>query len=257
MLINGQGIIVETEVRGSLLKFKVNEQTQEATENLKFYCVLTDNVTGYSLRVNKRPNFNRDLKRFFLRGSVEADNEKQVKIKFETPEKAQEALSALERLIAQVVPPVFDMMQHNDQMGEATRGGTSDFRFSFINRAMAQRLNLTGKNLYPVEIVDVDPTTKSVVVKSAHATQHLAQGFDVLTKACGKVAHQGNTPNAHFVNNQQAERAVELLRSCFQLAFEEDFLVAFWRLVSNTRAPDQVLPSYKKNPKPAKNPEQH
>lgn len=246
MIINTNGISINIATKGNVLKYKVLEQTKEATEILRKLTSITDPETGFSLRTNERPSYNKKAKRFFLRGIQKHKDNRQVKITFPSSKEASEAAEMLRKLVEKVVEPEYNEYTHesDSNAGAAVPGGTAHIRFQFINREMAERLRLTNCSLYPEEIPEWMPT-KPLHLKNDHANEHLAQCVDVLNKSIKDPIKVHGIINPHKASVDGSKKAVELLKSCFQYSVENDCLVEFWRLITAQRACD-VIKRYSK-----------
>lgn len=258
-IFEGFGISVDANVIGRVLRYTVTNQTPEATEIIKFLKVLTDEQSEYNLRSNLRPSYKKSAKRFFVRGTEVEHNAKLVKTTFVTANEANEALAALGRLIARIQEPEIEQALPIDELDAepdgvpSQLGSVAHIRFKFINREMAQKLQLTNSAIYPRNVIEWS-NTKAMVLRNPHWNEHAQQCIDCLNKSIlpdnNKTKTSGNVINPHVVSVQQAKAAVDLLESCFQYALENDILIAWWRLVSCLRSPDTLFKSYnyKKHP---------
>jgi hypothetical protein len=232
MVINKNGIKLNVERRDNELRIKILEQDSEFTNNLKLLTQVSDRDTGLILRSNKHPSFNKTLRKIFVRGSDSAKDNKLIKIPFDTSDKAQEGIEGIKRLLDKVVPIPTTVNYRT------MPGGVSNFRMSFINRAMAQKLCVTGKDLYPEEVLEWQPTDNKINISSRHYLEHQLQACDTLNKSVGYFSNLLNAPNEHTVTEEQARKAVESFRRFFKDAYEGDYLIAAWRISSYIRGPD-------------------
>lgn len=242
MIIEGNGISIDAEVEGRTLCYRVTRQTKEATGIINAIAPVLDEESPFTLKSNKHPSFNKKLNRFFVRGYNKEEDEKVVSINFKSTALATQALAALERLVKNIVLPDGVSPCHSDSM-KPVPGGTTHIRFAFLNRSMAEKIQLTGKKYYPDEVV-WDVGTKPIKTINRHYNEHIAQGVDVLNKAFGNAKTKG-VINPHNVTHDQALSAVNALREMFNHAHENDYLIAFWRMVTALRGPDFVDPEDK------------
>lgn len=260
MIIEGQGIRLWAEVRGSCLRFRVEEQSDDATDALKLLRLVNDDETGFSLKSNKRPSYSHNTKRFFVRGTEREYHDKTVVCNFKSAEEANLALQALQRMVAKVVKPqiVEDSNVHGRKMGKPVAGGTTHVRWGIIPRSIAVKLDLTAKEYYPDEPNWPEPAhvgegskakiakfpIKPICTRNGHYNEHIGQAVDVLNKHhmhANGIRHadtDASIVNPHKVSPLQGYQAVELLRRAFKEAEAGGFEVAFWRIVTGIRGPD-------------------
>ncbi len=241
MIIEGNGIRLDVVRDRNVVRYRVLEQSEAATNTLKFLGHLRDPETGFSIRSNQRPSYSKVNKRFFVRGTDAEKNDKRVKITFDTIQEAINATWAIERLVNEIIMPEIVDVGHNEDAvmtGQALRGGTTDFRFRFINRAMAKRLRLTGYKLYPVKVLDWEPCDPPITA-NAHWNSHCNQALDILSKSIENPLDERKVMNPHRATVRGSKTAVALLRDYFRLCYENDCIVEGWRLASYLRGPDE------------------
>jgi hypothetical protein len=243
MLIKGKGISVEADVNGGVLTYRVVEQTKEASNALTLLGIVRDKDTGYSLRTNDFPSYNKNKKRFFVRGKEKSGDGKSVVVDFKSTTEAARAFQALQRMVSKVSVP----QASADGRGVIyAHGGTSGIRFALIKRSQAMILDLTGKRHYPDERFWI-PNTPPVVTVNRHYNEHIGQVVDVLNKA-----HEAATPadediiNAHKATPARSRLALAAVRRLFDEAERDDYLVELWRTVTGIRGPDFVDDEEKK-----------
>ncbi len=239
MIIANNGIRLNVQQDGTHVSFVVEEQTKEATKILGYHKVLTDDQTGFSLRSNEKPSFNKKLKRFFLRGSDKDNHEKVVEMAFRSAREATNAIEALGRLINEVKwPEDISPMTHN--IGQPESGGTTDVRFAIITKQQAMKLNLSAKNYFPEERTWVPK--KGIVTLNQHYNEHISQCAQILNLATDPNCKikQKHVINAHKINAERSTKALQLFRDSFDKAEREGYLIEFWRLVSAIRGPDDA-----------------
>lgn len=241
MVISKNGITLEVDRQGSRLTFRVTEQTKAATDILRLLGEVRDPHTGFSLKSNKHPNFNAKKKRFYVRGIESSKNKEPVEVQLRSAEEANQAVEALERLLDQVTLP--EPSKEDERLivignCQLHRGGTTHFRFAFLSKMMATRLELTGHKLYPENVIDWQKTD-SMVINNPHWDEHANQICDVLNKSVSESNKTvGFVTNPHKVTPKQARYAVDAVRKLFADADKNDALVAVWRVVTGLRAPD-------------------
>ncbi len=237
MLIQGKGISIDANVNGGVLTFSVIEQKKEASEALSLLGLVNDKDTGYSLRMNERPAYNKSKKRFFVRGKDKESNDKLVTINLKSSAEANRALQALQRMVAKVEVPKATATGNRVIYA---KGGTTGVRFAIIKRSQAMFLDLTGKKFYPEERFWI-PNTKPVVTENRHYNEHIGQVVDVLNKA-----HEPATPNddniinAHKATPTRSRQALDAVRRGFDEAEAGGYLVEYWRTITGIRGPDFV-----------------
>ncbi len=243
MIINRNGIELDVRVSGSQLSYKVVNQSEEATRILRLMGHIKDKDTGLSLRTNKKPSYNKTLKRMFLRGTDAEKNNVRVKIDFDSAREAEAAVDGLARLLDRVREEEAIPSSETRNNGKPRLGCTSHFRFCFINRAMATILKLTGHEHYP-ERVWKWQECMTPFVRNKHWIEHARQGCSVMNKTL--------TPPSSFeddkviyperVSPEAARWALGKLRECFKEANDlgESHLVAWWRLVTFIRGIDDL-----------------
>ena len=223
-------LTLEAQILNNVLKYKVTNQSNDFTAALKRAKVIEDGP--YSLKYNRRPAFCTEKERFYLRGSDPEQDNREVRIEFETSEEAIAALVSLQKMIAKVSPESYTP----DHPGSTTAA-----RMALIKRSQAQTLGLTAKDHYPDER-SWTPAQPHVLDCNFHFTEHIGQLIDVLNKSVEPQGTQtaADIVNPHKVDKEAAEWAVDAIRNLFDLAEEQGgkHLVALWRIVSGTRAPD-------------------
>ena len=248
--ISNNGITLEVSCEGNVIRYRVTEQSKEATNALKFLVHVSDPQTGFSLRSNKRPSYNRKQKRFFIRGSERDKHNEEVVAELKSAAEAQQAYEALERLLAKVKMPEFAPMEdHEIIIGDArvVKGGTNHFRMCILTGAIAKKLQLTGSKYWPEQPGEWTPC-KPLLEPNAHWTEHSTQATDVMNKSVMSAAEyrrQGlddGVCNPHKVTREQAIAAVDLLRRTFREAERLGCDVAFWRLATFLRSNDVQPP---------------
>ncbi len=240
MILDKNGIKVDVTVSGRTLFYQVLDQSQEATEALQLLGHVHDPESEYTLKANKQPAINLNIKRFFVRGSNIRKHNQRVEKEFPSVAEAKKAADALSRLLDKVqMPEVREPEANQVRIGGAIveRGGTSHVRMCFINRAMAQHLQLTGHDHYPLELAEWE-VCEPVITRNRHYNEHIGQVVDVLNKSEQPDAVVGHVINHHRVTPQQAKKARKALEKMFQEAYEGNYLVAMWRTVTGIRGPD-------------------
>jgi hypothetical protein len=241
--IEANGIKIEASVSGPILRFQVLEQSKDATKIITILRQVNDpdEKSGYTLRVNNRPHLNKSSGVFFLRGADKTHHSKIVEANMGSSAKATEALAALGRLVNNVkMPEGTDGSDHLLDK-EPLRGGTTDVRMAFINKAQAKKLHLTAKDFYPEEC-RWKPDTTPIVTVNAHYNEHIAQVVDVLNKAHGSKKKTKYVIHGEKVNDQDAKWAYDSIRALFDAAEKNGngCLVAVWRALTGLRGPDFV-----------------
>jgi hypothetical protein len=241
MILDKNGIKVDVSTDGHVLYFRVLEQSEEATEALTLLGQVHDD--GFTLRSNKFPAFNRKTKKFFVRGRGHKKDDRKVTVEFKSAKEATDAMEALDRLLDKVRKPQINLDDPRDiVVGRAIvrQGGTSHVRMAFINKEKAKRLELTGHDNYPNEVVEWKPC-EPVVTNNRHYNEHIAQVVDVLNKSVQDDNDVlGHVINPHRVTQAQAKKAIKAVRKLFDDAERDDYLVAIWRVVTGIRGPDAV-----------------
>jgi hypothetical protein len=249
--ISKNGITLDAYREGNVIRYRVLDQSKEATTALKFMVHVTDNETGYSLRSNKKPSFNRNQKRFFIRGDDKKEHNKEVVAEFNSSAEAQRAYQALERLLDKVKLPDFEPVQdHEVVLGEARvhKGGTNHYRMCILTERMARHLQLTGNKLWPKDGPAEWVPCKPLLERNQHFNEHSVQMCDVMNKSIMSAAEykrQGlddGVVNPHKVTRDQAIAAKALIKKMFAEAEREGCLVAFWRLATALRSTDDQPP---------------
>lgn len=242
MIKEKNGIKLNIEVAGNILKYKVLGQTNEATDIIKIIGGVQDDQTGLGMKSNLYPAWAPKKKILFLRGFQSAKKNNEVVVPFRTEREAEQAVEAIDRMLDKVVAPEgIELLEHKKDMAFKP-GGTSDLRTGILKKSQADFLRLTGKAYYPEERTwrgNVKPITTS----NFHYSDHLGQAISVMNHAADsryKDNRDNVGSNLHKVSFQQAQRAVELLRSSFDVAEQDDFLVAYWRLTTGLRSSDVV-----------------
>lgn len=236
MVINANGISINAVVEGKKLLYTVLEQTPQFKQTLEILGgIVTDEESGFSLKSNVRPSYNGRIKRFFVRGTEEKSNDKQVKCKFASADDANAALQAMIRLANMVVVEEEVLTEKKEVIYDP--GGTSALRFNFINKDMATILQMTDHKNYPNAIQPWKPA-KPVLTHNRHFNEHIGQGIDVLNKSVQPNAKLPKVVNQHRVTPQQAAAAVNSLKQSFRHAHDNNYLVAYWRLISSIRGID-------------------
>ncbi len=243
MIIEKNGIKIDAKLNGHQIVYTVLEQSKKFDEILADLKVVHDPETGLSLRSNKHPSFNKAEKRFFVRGTDKEKHTKKVVAGFPNERDAKQGLEGLKRLVEKVVPIKYEHRQIKVGDVFIWEGGTAAIRFSFLNRAMAQELQLTGCDQYPLSVMDWKPM-KPFYEENVHAREHLFQAVDICNKSVMTDKEyrlsglEENIINQHRVSPTQAKKAVIALRKAFQDAFQNGYIVAFWRLVTSLRSND-------------------
>lgn len=234
MIIEKNGIKIDASVRGNVLTYKILKQTKKASKFIKLFGVLQDNETGFSLRINNKPSFNSNIKRFFLRGKDSDKDEAVVTHTFGSTAEATQAMNALDKLIGKITRPQALVLGAENIRYD--KGGTSAVRFALITHDLAKKLHLTGKEYFPDELFwkEAEPT----VTSSRHFNERIAQAVDVLNKAHNFDGGKGNVIHPEKVSPEQAKKAVEAIRKLIVKADKDDYLVALWRLFGGIRGPD-------------------
>lgn len=247
MILEKNGIKIDVRIEDNILIFKVLEQTKEATNLLRTYKHVRDNQTGYSLRSNEKPSFNKNERRFFIRGSDKTANDKTVTVKLKTHKEATEALEALNRLLDKVVPLTDRDLEANEiRMGNAivALGGTSMFRFCLLSKSMADTLQLTGHKLWPDKSPLEWVPCKPLLEGHWHWDEHSTQACDVMNKAHMSEEEYKNAGfddkvcNPHKATRLGSKKALKALRDFFQKAEEGGYLIEAWRLITFVRSTD-------------------
>src|SRR5687768_12558019 len=121
---NDNGLVIEAHQDGRRLTYQVVKQSNEATRALSLFGLINDD-SGFSLRANKYPSYNKKTKRFFVRGTQKAKDNERVEIDFKSIAEAQQALQALTRLAGAVRMPDVTDPNHKDEIARPQPGGTT------------------------------------------------------------------------------------------------------------------------------------
>lgn len=99
-LIQNPGIEIAVDINNHILKFKVNEQSDEITHILR--TPILDEETGLSLKSHNKPNWASSKRRFYVRGEHQERNNREVTIAFDNAQEATDALLAIQRILDRV-----------------------------------------------------------------------------------------------------------------------------------------------------------
>lgn len=246
MLIEQNGIKIEANVVGSTLQYTVLEQSQSFTNTLRQLKLVS--CGGFSLRTNENPAYLKKLKRFYVRGSNSEKDDKLVKCKLGSRQEAEEAAKWLAECCKKTKKlSQEDLQPKKIRIGDAmvAAGATAHFRMCLLSKKIAKKLCLTGKDLYPEEPTEWEPT-KPFVDENVHYSEHAAQACDVMNKTImsdreyRESGMDSGVMNAFKVTPSDAKKALQILKNAFQEAENggDGVLTAFWRLVSFIRSDD-------------------
>lgn len=241
MIIDRNGIKIEAVVEGASLKYKVLEQSSTFTNNLKLHQVITDSATGFNIRSNLKPAYKHKSKRFYVRGFQQENHNDEVLCEFDYASQAQQALQALERLVDKVIQPEDVQKLEHKKESQFKRGGTSYLRNALLTKQQAIKLGLTGKNFYKTDRYWKSDTVPIKTI-SFHWSDHQAQATSIFNKFANPnfKDKKDAASNPHYVTVEQARKAVEAARNQFDKAEEEDYLIAYWRLITAIRSCDVI-----------------
>lgn len=241
MQISKNGITLDVNREGKNLTYQVLKQNKSVAETLRLLVEVVDKETGYSLRSSRRPFFHKGNKRFYIRGTETQYDNLKVETEFKSEKEAEKALAALERLLDKIkLPKCYEVPDDQIVIGNGmmVKGGSSMFRMMFLTRSMAEKLQLTCHQFYQDKVIEWVHCKPPTIPKNPHATEHISQAIDCCNKFISKNTDKGYVVNPHNVTKEQAIKAINSLRKDFEDAENGDYLVAYWRILTNLRAPD-------------------
>lgn len=244
MIIEKNGIKINAEVEGSVLKYQVLKQKNSFTNALGVLGIVEDPESGFRMKTNLKPYFKPSKKRnvrgtFYVRGKNHDEDDNEIEIEFGSQRDAEGAIAALQRMIDKVEMPEGVVEPIHDDVAPQP-GGTTDVRMALISKSQAEKLSLTAKRFWPEQYRWA--CKPPIRVADRHYGEHIGQVVDVLNKAHNREEprRQNGIVNPHYVTHEQARKAVNAFKQLFNDAERDDYLVAIWRLVSGMRGPDDV-----------------
>lgn len=244
MIIDKNGIRVNVSSSGGICSFEVLSQTDDATKTLDFIGPITDLGSGYSIKTNNYPAYNRKKKRFFIRGKDKSGDNNIVQV---SDVSQTQLVAILDKLLGLIKMPTITKSEHDSsrpvQYRPKETGGTTHIRWAVFGKTAARRIELTGHDFYPDEPEWPGPhatlPVKPVVTVNKHFNEHLAQAVDVLNKSVSPEAKIDLVPNPHKVTHRQAKLAVDSLRKLYKDAVDGNYVVALHRLLTGIRGFDE------------------
>lgn len=253
MRINKNGIELDITNADGGSVIRIVRQSPAVTRILSEYKNITDPDTGFSIRSNSHPSFNKSRLRLYLRGSDRDKNDQEVFIASNIISHNR-LVQTLDRLLGMAVERETVSAREANSFIEQNKSGhigvngkpinkrmanTTLVRMAFINREMAKILQLTDCNKYPDKCIEWEALAP-VHTKNAHYNEHLGQIVDVLNKSVGNSKFITDVVNPHNVTADAAKWMVKHLRSSFEEAHKMGryHLIAMWRTYTGLRGPD-------------------